>query len=314
MTLTLPVQPTEPAAALTDNAHARLAAAQAHLRQLGLTDGPLRLERFLSAFDTLDRKARYKEVPAGARALHDETLHDAGKPAAQALLLAALFKAVCASLDGERLALLPPRVLNHQLRQLTRIVAHGDAFALDCDLASDVYMKELGLARLRLYAGASNLIDPQAGVARSVLWKGGAAGLLGRALLFTRIGGFRPFFEIHAHKLYMEEFNAEGRRECYRCCADLYALHPDVLGMYAGSWFYDPAVEKLSPHLSYLRDDAVAGGSACLFVSHNEQAVSYSTAKSAKRRAAYAAGSYRPATYALVWPRLAQVAWARRSS
>ena len=306
MTAPLPVQPV-----LSGTVQERLADALARLRGLGVPDAPVRLAGFLDAFVTLPRDARYKDVPGAARAIHDTVLREAGEPAAQALLLAALFQAVCNSLAGARLSMLPPRVLNHQLRQFARIAAHGDAFGAECSLASDAYMKELGLARLRLYAGASNLIDPQAGVARSVLWKGGPWQLLRRALLFARIGGFRPFFEIHAHKLYMEEFSAEGRRECYRCCADLYALHPEMLGMYAGSWFYDPAVAALSPHLAYLRDDPVAGGCACLFVAHDEQAASYSTAKSEKRRAAYAAGSYRPATYALVWPRRAQIAWAR---
>lgn len=299
---------------MVGDAQVRLNSALESLHSIGLPDALVRLERFLEAFASLPRSARYRDIPAEARAIHDDVLRQAGEPAAQALLLAALFKAVCNSLAGVRLPMLPPRVLNHQLRQFARIVAHEDAFARECQLASDVYMKELGLARLRLYAGASNLIDPQAGVARSVLWKGGALQFLARALLFARIGGFRPFFEIHAHKLYMEEFNAEGRRECYRCCADLYVLHPDMLGMYAGSWFYDPALALVSPHLAYLRADAVAGGSACLFVAHDEQAVCYSTAKSATRRAAVAAGNYRPATYALVWPRRAQIAWARGQS
>lgn len=308
MTAPLPAQP-----ALTGTVRGRLADVLASLHARGLPDASARLARFLAAFDTLPREARYKDVPVAARAIHDDVLREAGEPAAQALLLAALFQAMCNSLAGARLPLLPPRVLNHQLRQFARIAAHDDAFAAECSLASDAYMKELGLARLRLYAGASNLIDPQAGVARSVLWKGGAMQILRRALLFARIGGFKPYFEIHAHKFYMEEFSAEGRRECYRCCADLYALHPEMLGMYAGSWFYDPAVAALSPHLAYLREDPVAGGCACLFVAHDEQAASYSTAKSEKRRAAWAAGSYRPATYALVWPRRAQIAWARRT-
>lgn len=307
MTASLPVQPT-----LAASAQVRLDGALARLAALGVADGAARLARFLAAFATLPRDARYKDVPGAARALHDEIRAGAGDPAAQAFLLAALVQAVVDSLAGARLAALPPRVLRHQLRQFARIAAHDDAFAAECALDSDAYMKELGLARLRLYAGGSNLIDPQAGVARSLLWKGGMLQLLPRALLFARTGGFRPFFEIHAHKLYMEEFNAEGRRECYRCCADLYALHPDMRGMYAGSWFYDPAIARLSPHLAYLREDAVEGGSACLFVSYNGSAVGYSTAKSAKRRAAYEAGSYRPATYALVWPRQAQIAWAAR--
>lgn len=312
MRASLPVTPPLSAAGLAGSAQARLDGALDRLRALGIADGAARLERFLAAFGALPRGARYKDVPGEARAIHDRAREEGGEPAAQALLLAALFQGVCNSLNGARLPLLPARVRNHQLRQFARIVAHDDAFAAECSLASDAYMKELGLAIVRLYAGASNLIDPQAGVARSLLWKGGARQLVQRALLFARTGGFRPFFEIHAHKFYMEEFSAEGRRECYRCCADLYALHPEMRGMYAGSWFYDPALARLSPHLAYLREDAVAGGSACLFVSHDKQAAGYSTARSATRRSAFAAGDYLPATYALVWPRRAQIAWARR--
>ncbi|WP_210283273.1 hypothetical protein [Massilia sp. Dwa41.01b] len=247
-----------------------------------------------------------------ARALYGAVLAEHGEQAAARLLLAAMLLAVRDTLTGPRLAQLPPRVRAHQLRQLGRIASHDEAFLPFCRLDGDVFLKEFGLATLRLYAGASSVIDPRSGMGRSMLWKGGWLGLPGRALLFARAGGFKPYFEIHVNRLYQDEFNEEGRNECYRCCADLYELHPEALGMIAGSWFYDPVVEIISPHLAYLRTVPEEGGARALFVSHDEQAARNATATSEKRRALHAAGQYRPASWALVWPRAAQIAWARR--
>ena len=128
------------------------------------------------------------------------------------------------------------------------------------------------MATLRLYAAAAQLIDCRAGIGRSLVMKGGLLDAPYRLALFASIGGFKPFFEIHTHLSYKEEFNEEGWNECYRCCSDLYTLHPKVLGMYGGSWFYDPALAQISPRLAYLREIPQKGGAIVLFDSVNTQA------------------------------------------
>ena len=285
----------------------------AHLASLhGVPDVSERIAAFVAHFEVPPRQMGFKYIAPEARALHATVVHDAGEDGARIFLLACLLWAVRSSLRGKRAERLPARVRAHQLKQFRRIAAQDEGLLPHCRLEGDVFLKELGLATLRLYAGASSVIDPHSGVGRSLLWKAGLHRLPGRLLLFARAGGFHPYFEIHVHKLYQEEFNEEGRNECYRCCADLYTLHPEVLGMVAGSWFYDPVVEMISPHLAYLRKVPESGGARALFVSHDEQAARNATATSEKRRALHAAGQYRPASWTLVWPKRAQLAWSRR--
>jgi hypothetical protein len=290
---------------------AALQAATAPLRP-ALPDVEQRIADFLACFGPPPAGATFKHLSPQARTLHAAAVGAAGADGAARFLLACVLSAVRASSRDERLARLPARVRAHQLRQLARIACHDDGFLRHCSLEGDVFLKELGLATLRLYAGASSVIDPYSGVGRSLMWKAGLLRLPARALLFARAGGFKPYFEVHVHKLYLDEFNEEGRNECYRCCAELYALHPENLGMFAGSWFYDPVIAHISPRLADLRAGPVAGGAHCMFVSYNEQAVGNATATSATRRALHASGRYRPASYALVWPRRAQLAWAKQ--
>lgn len=289
---------------------ARQGALLAPLRGLPQLDE--RIAAFVACVEVPPGRAGFKYIAPAARALHAAILQEAGEQGARVFLLACLLAAARSTLRSGRIERLPARVRAHQLRQFERIAAHDEGMLQYCRLEADVYLKELGLATLRLYAGASSVIDPHSGVGRSLLWKAGLHRLPGRLLLFARAGGFRPFFEVHVHKLYLDEFNEAGRNECYRCCVDLYALHPEVLGMIGGSWFYDPVVETISPHLAYLRTVPESGGARVLFVSYDEQAVGNATAKSEKRRALHTAGRYRPASWTLVWPRRDQQAWARR--
>jgi len=293
---------------LSDQLQRALALCAVHL-----PDAAQHVRAFLAHFADPGASIGFKTIPPAARALYDAVVAERGEQAGACFLLAAVLTGVRDSLTSDLMARLPERVRAHQLRQFARIANHDEAFLPFCRLYSDVFLKEFGLATLRLYAGASSVIDPRSGMGRSMLWKGGLLQLPGRALLFARAGGFKPYFEIHVNRLYQDEFDEEGRNECYRCCAELYDLHPETLGMIAGSWFYDPMVEIISPHLAYLRTVPEAGGARAMFVSHDEQAVKNATATSEKRRALQAAGQYRPASWSLLWPRRAQIAWARRN-
>jgi len=288
----------------------RLGALLAPLR--GLPDIAARVAAFVSCVEQPPVRGGFKYIAPEARALHAAVVKDAGEDGARVFLLGCLLAALRSTLRSGRAERLPARVHAHQFRQFERIATHDEDMLQYCRLEADVFLKELGLATLRLYAGASSVIDPHSGVGRSLLWKAGLHRLPSRLLLFARAGGFKPFFEVHVHKLYLDEFNEEGRNECYRCCADLYALHPEALGMIGGSWFYDPLVASISPHLAYLRTVPESGGARVLFVSHDDQAVKNATATSDKRRTLHAAGRYRPASWTLVWPRRDQLAWARR--
>lgn len=298
-------------------AHLR-ASAQAMLAEAGARferGDPGVLRRFLDSFRAVPTGSGFRHVPQAARRLLSDVTSrvpaEERNETGRAFLFAALLQALADALAAPAFLALPPRVMAHQLRHYERILTRPEPTRAACAIDDDLFLKDFGLASLRLIAAGSNLVDVNSGVGRSMLLKGGWRDLPRRLMLFARLGGFRPCFEIHAHKFYMDEFNEEGRNECYRCCAALYPLYPRVLGMIAGSWFYDPAIATISPRLAYLREVPERGGASVLFASFGEDARRNALAKSETRRRLYESGAYRPAGHVLVWPRAAQLAWAR---
>jgi len=268
------------------------------------------VNEFVACFDLLPRYAGYKHMPIAATKVHALAVAQFGAQAAREFLYVCILGAVLKSLGSATFQRLPARVKGHQLKQYRRIVNSPSAVIDGCELDKDLFHKELGLALLRLYGAAAQLIDFRAGVGRAILVKNGLHDVPRRLAIFAKIGGFKPFFEIHTHLSYLDEFNEEGWNECYRCCADLYELHPAVLGMHGGSWFYDPSLDAISPRLGYLREVPQKGGAYLLFDSVSDQSTQDAISTSPTRKKLYQERKYQPKSYALIWPRRQQIAWA----
>jgi hypothetical protein len=268
------------------------------------------LQEFIACFNNLPPYGGYKHIPAAAQTLYRSIAERVGPEATRSFLFAALILAITRSLESQVFANLPDRVRHHQLKQFRRIVDNAASITAICDIDNDLFHKDLGLATMRLYAAGAQLVDFRTGIGRVTLVKGGLGEVPRRLALFLKIGGFKPFFQIHTHLAYLDEFNEEGWNECYRCCAELYALHPRVLGMYGGSWFYDPVLSTISPRLNYLRATPQEAGAFCLFDSVSEQTIDDATATSPTRKSMYQEGTYQPKSYSLIWPREAQIRWA----
>jgi hypothetical protein len=268
------------------------------------------VQEFIACFSDLPPYGGYKHIPAAAQAIHRSIMERVGPEATRSFLFASLILAIIKSLDSRVFSALPTRVRQHQLTQFRRIVDNAPSITAICDIDNDLFHKDLGLATMRLYAAGAQLVDVRTGIGRVTLIKGGMRELPRRLAIFLKIGGFKPFFQIHTHLAYLDEFNEEGWNECYRCCAELYALHPRALGMYGGSWFYDPVLSTISPRLNYLRATPQEAGAFCLFDSVSEQTIDDATATSPTRKSMYKEGTYQPKSYALIWPREAQIRWA----
>jgi len=271
------------------------------------------IDRFIASFDDLPAYAGYKHIPPVANQLNRQMQQRLGTPATHDFLYACILKAISRTLDSVAFARLPIRVKGHQLKQFSRIVSEPSGVIQSSEMDNDLFHKDLGLALMRLYAAAAQLVDYRAGVGRILLTKGGLMDMPRRLAIFANVGGFKPFFEIHTHLSYLDEFNEEGWNECYRCCVDLYVLHPKVLGMHGGSWFYDPALDKISPRLGYLREIPQKGGAYVLFDSINEQSTQDAISTSPTRKKLYTEGAYQPQSHALIWPRAAQINWAKNN-
>lgn len=269
------------------------------------------LERFVREAPSWGPLDHYKVFAPAADEILAMVRGRGGETAVRAFLRAAILHGVATSLAGPRFAALPARVKVQQLRQFKRMAADTDPGAEWLSLEHDLFRKDFGLAIVRLYAAGSRLVDPRCGVPRSMLWRGTPRDWLRCATTLFSLGGFRPYFQVHTHTFMLDAFNEEGSNELYRCCAELYDLYPEVLGTYGASWFYDPAVTRVSPRLSYLREVPESGGARALYMSTGGQALKNALAKSETRRRLYESGEYVPKIYMIIWGREKQKAWAR---
>jgi hypothetical protein len=230
-----------------------------------------------------------------------------------ALLLATL---IARLRERARVRPIPPSVLQGFVAQFDRIVAElATAPAGHLDLADDIFLKDLGLCRLHMFACAAQIVEQGAGVQRQLVLTGGVGQALRMIGLAWQLGGrFRPFFEIHTHTPMLGDFNPAGWDRCYHMVADLLETHPECQGLVGGSWFYDPAVEAISPRLAYLRRIPVSGGAVMLRGKPTRADIDNATATSESRRKLFEAGSYLPTKYLMVWPRAKLIAWSKRAA
>jgi len=107
----------------------------------------------------------------------------------------------------------------------------------------------------------------------------------------------------------MAEFNEDGWRNfCLRAAALLKGS--PVNGILGASWFYDPALKDVSPHLSYLRTLATDNGGISVRMGTSASDIESATRTSATRRRMYQSGRYLPKAYALIWLKEDMLRWA----
>ncbi len=79
--------------------------------------------------------------------------------------------------------------------------------------------------------------------------------------------------------------------------------------MFAGSWFYDPSLAKISPRLAYLHTEPCKYGARLFKLGTSQDAIRLALLKSATRRQLYEDGKYTPTQYAILWLRKHMLRW-----
>jgi hypothetical protein len=85
---------------------------------------------------------------------------------------------------------------------------------------------------------------------------------------------------------------------------------PEIRGLTGSSWWYDPAVPRLSPQLEFLRGTPLRSGAKAFRYSADEGAKISALLRSPERHQAFESGSYVPTTYILIWTREDMLRWA----
>lgn len=126
--------------------------------------------------------------------------------------------------------------------------------------------------------------------------------------LFRR-QGVSPWLRVHTEPRWLEDWNEAGWEEVYRQCARLLRSRPQLLGLAATAWFYDPQLAAVSPRLCYCRERLLERGAVMMRVGTSDFDIDSATARSPTRRRLHEAGQYVPVSYTMLWPRERLLRW-----
>jgi len=304
--LVQPIKPAVPAESLFPSWRGReplaerLAAISAALFETssGLTDAlaSLPFERFEAVWRGERDVFRYNDVPDEASALL-AALPEADRAAWLCALLlfhAGRFEQAFAA-SG-----LPPEIGLHYVDGFHRIFGQIEKDPAFADLGSDSFLKDLWIARIVMIPAFAQIWWPHSGLAARDLLRAGPAAL---PIIFG-CGGRRPFLEGHTHDPMARAYwNEAGWGEALRIAALALPTLPKARGIFGTAWFYDPAIQEISPRIAFAQGLQYGRGAWRIRIGSNEAAIANATATSAERRNRYRDGSYLPTDYSLIWSR-----------
>lgn len=261
--------------------------------------------KFAETFANLDQGTGYRDLPPRFGELIHEAQTDQHKENLSALVDLVLVTLASDFDTRFRRAELPRSLLPYYAQNIDRILqraAQGKPWAHT--IHDDIFLKDLGILRMTLIPCASHLIYRHSGVPRSLTLRQSPTQILSAISFFgLRCHGFAPFIENHVHLAMLEHFNPAGREQCYRLVAELLERWPENRGLMGLSWYYDPAVSRISPHLAYLHDVPESGGALFLPAGSGPDVIGGATSTSRSRRKLFEEGSYTPTRYLMAWSR-----------
>jgi hypothetical protein len=207
---------------------------------------------------------------------------------------------------------LPDSILELIPERLDRLSAYLNR-GLDCIYGprGDDYLKDLKFVLLLSVPCGSSDLDLVSRVPfSSAIASTYRSGDLLTPFRYLSSRGYGTWLRVHTDSRYLSQFNEAGREMCYKRVADLLLRRTHVRGLAGTSWYYDPKVQDISPHLAYLHDIPTRRGAFLLRHGTHPVDIDLATRTSRTRRRIYEAGEYLPVCYSFVWPRKAILLWA----
>ncbi|WP_088330330.1 hypothetical protein [Lacimicrobium sp. SS2-24] len=178
--------------------------------------------------------------------------------------------------------------------------------------ADDRYFKDLALVSGALFPAGERVVEPFSVLQRSLMFNAGVTQSLQFIKSGLLAGGYKPVFRLHVHLAEQSHLSENSwRLTCLRL-AKMLELNPDIKGIVGSSWYYDPQVPAISPHLGFV-NKLLAENGAYWFFSHVESSNSGAFATSRTRKQAFDAGKYIPRNYVVFWPRRRVLNWYQKA-
>lgn len=177
--------------------------------------------------------------------------------------------------------------------------------------SNDLFLKDLGICRQKLIPVGMRVIESNSGYSRKVLISGGWKQFFKFLYFFIFIErNSKNFYQTHVHLSIVKHFNPEAIHESYLKIAELLEINPQIKGLFGASWYYDPALERISPHLTYLRTQQEENGAWIFYIEPEKSGNPFVRSKTRKKL--LEEGKYQPKLYLSVWPRKSILAYKRK--
>ncbi len=266
-------------------------------------------DKCIELFDQVPSDRRYTFVPDGVNEIWASIaaeFGDSGFDAFQRMTMLRLMENFDARAQGKQYSDSILECFGRSYERIARSIADV-GFRLYCT-KNDILLKDLSLCRQSMFPAGMRIIEPDSGFHRSLMFRGGLSQALRFAKLLVMTGGNNHWYQCHTHLSELEEFNAPGWERCGLRLAQMLQLHPEIRGVWMGSWFNDPEIANISPRLTYLRKMPEENGAVVFFneISINGGALQ----KSKARKNLYNEGKYLPKSYIVIWPRQPLLRWA----
>ena len=237
--------------------------------------------------------------------------HVVGSPD-EARILRAVLSNLLNNFTLERAPLsIPGSICNLYERELDRIklvVDAGNQSSLRFSL--DVRQKDIAILTFRLIPVGAEFAEPWSSIWKEKVLISRASQFFKSANFFIlKKNGFWPYLQLHMHQESHMDFHQEGWTRTYMRLAELLENNPGHRGWFSSSWLIDPALEHISPHLSYLRTVPENNGGAIFYIEDDPMGKTGALLTSKTRRRQFELGLYRPRIYLRVWPRSSSIAW-----
>lgn len=174
--------------------------------------------------------------------------------------------------------------------------------------ADDSYFKDLALASGALFPAGERVVEPFSVLQRSLMFNAGVTQSLQFLKSGVLAGGYKPVFRLHVHLAEQSRLSEQSWWQTCQRLAQMLELNPGIRGVVGSSWYYDPQVPAISPHLGFI-NKLLAENGAYWFFSHIEGSNSGAFATSNTRKQAFETGRYLPRNYVVFWPRGRVLNW-----
>lgn len=249
-----------------------------------------------------------KKIDALCRSLANDYSTDALDLYHRCLLLYLIDHAV----QGEKLKSYPQQIQDLFAIEYQRIAKEVENNHLGFyNYDNDLFCKDLAVCICKMFPVGALKVEVS-GIPRRILFVGGWRQLLNSLKLFFRLGKIKPTYEIHLDIRYRADFTPEGWDNCFLLISEMLGKNPELLGVTGASWFFDPQISMISPHLCYLRKRIEDNGGKFFFFQKNNHTTELALCSSITRRKLYDKGLYKPASYMTFWARTDIMIWARK--